>query len=240
MPAHPVLADRLHPQLPGLEGDAPVHRGQQVVRRQHFELKDGGAGQDRVEDGEVGVLRGGGDEGDLAVLDELQQGLLLLLVEILDLVQVEQHAVGGQQGAHLLHHVPDVRQGGGGGVEPPQGSARLLGDDVGHGGFSGAGGAVEHHVGDLSAVDDPAEQAVLPQNVALAQHLVQGLRADAVRQRLVHTRSLLPLCALDYSILYRCSQEGGALSVRHAGEQRLTFPGPCDILTKLPKGGTAP
>ena len=118
----------------------------------------------------------------------------MFFVEVLDLVQIQQDAVRGQQGTHLIHHIPDIRQGGGGGIETPQGASRTLGNDICHGGFSGAGGAVEYHVGNLSAVDHPAEQAVPAQNMALTQHLVQILRADAVRQRLVHTQ--FPLSAV--------------------------------------------
>ena len=82
--------------------------------------------------------------------------------------------------------------------EPAQGPARALGDDVGHGGLAGAGGAVEHHIGDLPALNHPAQQAVPAQNMALPQHLVQALGADSVRQWLVHTGSPFPLIALLY------------------------------------------
>ena len=58
---------------------------------------------------EVGVFGGGGDQRDGAVLDELEKALLLLFVEVLDLVEVEQDAVGRHQRADLVDDRADVR-----------------------------------------------------------------------------------------------------------------------------------
>ena len=165
--------------------------GRTSWRRDRFELKDGGAGEDGIENGEVGVLRGGSDDGDLAVLHELQQGLLLLFIEILDLIQVEQHPVGRQQGVNISDDLPNVRNGGGGGVEPVQGAVGLIGDDVGHCGLAGAGRAEKDHVGHLTALDDAAQNPVLAQDVALPHHVLQGLRPNFIGQRTV-----LHLCRL--------------------------------------------
>ena len=63
-----------------------------------------------------------------------------------------------------------------------EGPVGAPGDDVGHRGFAGTGGAIKDQVGDVSALDDAAQQAVLPQNVALPHHLVQALGADLVGQ----------------------------------------------------------
>ena len=63
-----------------------------------FEFKHGAPAEQRVVDVEIGVLGGGGDEGDGAVLDALQQALLLLFVQILYLVQIEQQAALALQG----------------------------------------------------------------------------------------------------------------------------------------------
>ena len=48
------------------------------LRRDGLELKDRGAGEDRVVDIEIGIFCCGGDERDLAVFDVFQQRLLLL------------------------------------------------------------------------------------------------------------------------------------------------------------------
>ena len=52
-----------------------------------LEFKDCRAGDDGVIDIDIGIFGGGGDEGDSAVLDVFEQGLLLFFVEILDFVQ---------------------------------------------------------------------------------------------------------------------------------------------------------
>ena len=70
-----------------------MHCLQYSLRRELFKLKNRGTAQNRVENAEIGVLRGGGYEGDLAVFYKFQQGLLLALVEILDLIQIEQNSL---------------------------------------------------------------------------------------------------------------------------------------------------
>ena len=99
-----------------LGAEAAEYGALHLLRGDGLDLKDRGAAEDRVVDVEIGVLRGGGDEGDAAVLDVFQQGLLLLFVEILDLVQVEQDAVAADDGVQLLHDGLDVGQGGVGAV----------------------------------------------------------------------------------------------------------------------------
>ena len=85
----------------------------------------------------------------LPVLHELQQGLLLLFIEILDLIQVEQHPVPGA--SKVPTSADDL-------LECPQMEAVValsrcrvpvgpLGDDVGHRGLAGARGAVKDQVG---------------------------------------------------------------------------------------------
>ena len=153
----------------------PQHGGQRLLRRQGLELEHRAAGQQGVVHIEIGILRGGGDEGDLAVFHELQQALLLLLVEILDLVQVQQHPVGGQHGVHVRDDGLHILQRRGGGVQVVQGLFRALGNDGGDGGFAGAGGAVEDHVGGGPALDEPPQQGAGAQQVLLPRHLIQGL-----------------------------------------------------------------
>ena len=56
----------------------------------------------------VGVFRGGGNEGDSALLNTFQQALLLTLVKILDLVQIQQNAARRPQCADVCEHGLDV------------------------------------------------------------------------------------------------------------------------------------
>ena len=179
---HAILAVHLRAQALPHEPDTPVDGGQHVGGLDGLEFKHGRPAEHRIIHVKIGVLRGGGDQGDLAILHKFQQRLLLLLVEVLNLVQIEQHPIGGQHGADVLDDVLDIRDGGRGGVEPVEGPVGAPGDDVGHRGFAGTGGAIKDQVGDVSALDDAAQQAVFPQNMALPHHLVQALGADLVGQ----------------------------------------------------------
>ena len=121
--------------------------------------------------------------GDLAVFQEFQQALLLLLVEILYLIQVQQDTVGGHHGVHIRHDILHILEGCGGCVEGVQRLFRLPGDNVGHGGLSGAGGTVENEVGIGAVLDQAAQQRPLAQQVLLSGHVVKRLGPYLVCQR---------------------------------------------------------
>ena len=162
------------------KGHRPLYRLQCRLGVDLLEFKHRGPAQNRVEHIEVRILRGGGNEGDFAVFDVLQEGLLLLFVEGLNLVQIQQHPVRGHEGVQLGHDLLDVSRGGGGGIQLEQGPVGLLRNDVGNGGLSGAAGAVEDHVGDLPGVDEPPQHRALAQNMLLSEHLVQGCRPKQI------------------------------------------------------------
>ena len=166
--------------------DAPLHIG----GRERLELEHGAAGQQRIIDVKVGVLRRGGDEGDGAVLDALQEALLLLFVEVLYLVEVEQDAPCPGQCADVLQHGLDVAGAAGGAVELMESHPAVLGDDTGHSGLARAGRAVEDHVGDAAALDGAAEHLPLGQKMLLAADIGQRFGAQTLRQRFVHGSSL--------------------------------------------------
>ena len=129
---YPVLAYYLGAQPLLHDGDTPLHSGEGILRRDLLKLENRSPGQHRPKDGEEWVFCGGGDKGDATVLHKLQQGLLLLLIEVLDLVQIEQHTLRRHQSTDISDDVLDVRDGGRGGVEPVQGPVGPLGDDVRH------------------------------------------------------------------------------------------------------------
>ena len=123
----------------------------------------------------------------------LQQRLLLLLVEILYLVQIEQHAVGGQHGIKAVYNGLDVAYPGGSGVELMQAALCLFSYDIGHGGLAHAGWAVEYHIRYLAAFDDAAQHTVFAKDMLLTHHLVQRPGPYLVRQRSVHRLTLFTL-----------------------------------------------
>ena len=171
--------------------DGAADRLQGVLRADRAELEDRRAREDGIVDIEIRVLRRGGNQGDLPVFDILQQRLLLLFVEILDLVEVQQHAVRREERVELGVDLPDVRRRGRRRVEPEQLPPRLRGDQVGHRGLSGAGRAVENQVRDFLRFDDPAQKAVRAQDVLLPADVLQTFRAELVRQGLIHGPRLL-------------------------------------------------
>ena len=144
--------------------------------------------QNRVEHAEIRVLGRGGDERDAPVLDEFQQRLLLLFVEILDLIEIQQHAAGGEHGVQLRDYLLDVGDTGGRRVELAQTAVSALGDDARDGGFPRAGGAVEYHVWYLPALDDTPQHTAGTKYMLLPDNVVKTVRAYLVCQWFIHER----------------------------------------------------
>ena len=153
--------------------------------RHLLELKHRAAREDGVVYIEVRVLRCGRNERDRAVLDKLQQALLLLFIEVLDLVEIQKNAVRREHGVQLVDDRADIRKPRGCGVELSQRAVRLFRDDARDGRFACAGRAVKDHVRDIAALDNAAQQPALAENVVLADDVVQLRRAQLVRQRAV-------------------------------------------------------
>ena len=98
-------------------GNRPLHRLQGGRCRNLLELKHGGAAEDGVEHIKVGIFRGGGNQGYFPVFNVFQQGLLLLFIKGLNLVQIQQHPVGCHKGVQLGHNLFDVSSGSCGGIK---------------------------------------------------------------------------------------------------------------------------
>ena len=120
--------------------DRPFGRAGDVGGGDGLELEDRRAAQNRAEHAEIRIFGRRGDQRDAAVLDELQQALLLLFVEILDLVKIQQHAARREQGVELGNDLLDVRDAGCRGVELAQRAVRLFRDDARDGRLARAGG----------------------------------------------------------------------------------------------------
>ena len=95
----------------------PMYRFQRGLLRNLLEFEHSGPAEDGIEHIKIGILRGGSNQRNLAVFNVFQQGLLLLFVKGLNLIQVQQHTVGGHQRIQLAGDLPNVRCGGRGGVE---------------------------------------------------------------------------------------------------------------------------
>ncbi|OFV90089.1 MAG: hypothetical protein A3J75_01795 [Acidobacteria bacterium RBG_16_68_9] len=109
-----------------------------VLRRQRLQDEDGGPRQQRRDDLKRGVLRGRADEHQGAVLDMRQEGILLCLVEAMDLVndQYRGAPVVGSLRPRLLDHVAQLLHPGEHGREVNARRIRGLGEQMGEGGLS--------------------------------------------------------------------------------------------------------
>ena len=140
--------------------ERPADRALRLVLLHGLEFKHRRARQDGVIDIKIRIFRRGRNERDLAVFDVFQQRLLLLFIEILDLVQIQQHAVRRKERVELSVDLLDVGRGRGRRVELAQLSLRFLRDQVRNGRLARAGRTVEDHVRHRTAFNDPAQQPV--------------------------------------------------------------------------------
>ena len=119
-----------------------------------------------------GVFGGGADEGDGAVFDVGEDGVLLGFVEAVDLVDEEDGALG-TPGAGLGHDAAEVGDAGGDGGELLEAGVGAAGDDAGEGGLAGAGRAPEDDRGQLAGLDEAAEELAGADEVLLADVVVE-------------------------------------------------------------------
>ncbi len=160
----------------GLEGD-----GAQVVFGQRRELKDTTAADQRLVDFEIGIFSGGADEDDGPVLDPGQEGVLLGLVEAVDLVDEKNRAPAVVLGPilGLGHRFADVFDAGKDGVQRGKVGAGCVGNDPGQGRLAGSRRSVEDEAAQLVGLNRPAQEAARPDDVVLADILIQRPRSHA-------------------------------------------------------------
>ena len=128
-------------------GNGPLQQTLDVLVGERLQGQQQGPGQQRGDHGERRVLRGSGDQDHPAVLDPGQQGVLLGLVEAVDLIQ-EQHGGGLVQvpgGQGLVHDPADILDARGDGGQFNEFPARAAGDDVRQGGLARARRSPEDH-----------------------------------------------------------------------------------------------
>ncbi len=170
--------------LPVVEGP-PDDRGHLVVR-QRLEPPDPQARQERGVHLEVGVLGRRPDEGDRAVLDVRQERVLLGLVEAVDLVD-EQHRPALLEREPLLRlgdhraDLDDARHDRGHG---PELGADRVGEQAGERGLARPRRAPQQQAREVAPGDGAAERSALPDEVRLADELLERARTHAGGERL--------------------------------------------------------
>ena len=175
----------MRPQTPVAIFQGPGQDSADVLRRQGLEDEDLGPGQERPDDLEVGVFGGGPHQGDQSLLHVGQEGVLLGLVEPVDLVD-EDHGAGPLDlvAPGLLHHLSQVGHPGHHRAQADEMAVQGRGHDPGQGGFAAPRRTPEDHGGKQPAgLEGPPQQAAGAHQVRLAHKLVEGPGPHPGRQR---------------------------------------------------------
>ena len=142
---------------------------------------DAAAGEQRGDDLEGRILGGGADESDRPVLDVGQEGVLLGLVEAVDLID-EEDGAGAEAGGlfGVDHDLLDLLDAGEDGGELDEGGAGGFGDNFGEGGLSDSGRTPEDHRGGVVALDLHAQRLARSEQVLLTDKFVECAGAHAL------------------------------------------------------------
>jgi hypothetical protein len=131
------------------------------------------------------VLGGGADEHDVAGLHARQEGVLLCLVEAVDLVDEHDRAPAGAAPPVLGrgHHLFDLLDAGEHGAERHEARLRELGDHPGQRRLAGAGRTPEDDRLQHVALDGEAQRRAGRQDVFLADDVVERAGTHALGER---------------------------------------------------------
>ena len=165
-------------------GEGALEKGEDLVFGEGLEGVDAAAGEQRRNDLKGRVLGGGSDEADGAVLDVGEEGVLLGLVEAVDLVD-EEDGAGAEFGGFfgVNHDLLDLLYAGEDGGELDEAGAGDVGDDAGEGGLADSGRSPEDHRGGVVALDLDAEGLAGGEDMLLADVLIEVAGAHAVGER---------------------------------------------------------
>ena len=188
---HCQRLQQLFRDVDGLAAKAPrvlqgtAQKSGHLIRFEGLQNKDLAAGEQRPVDLEGRVFGGSADQDDAALLHKGKEGVLLRLVEPVDLVHKHDGTLTETAVfLRLLHHGPDLLDAAGHGRKINEGSLGFVCDDPRQGGFADPGRAPEDHGGDLIRLDQSAQHLAGAQQMGLPHILVQGGGPQAGGQRL--------------------------------------------------------
>ena len=168
----------LVPKAPRV-GEGPLEQDHQVLLGQGLEDEHFAPGEQRTVDLKGGILRGGPDEKDAPFLHKGEKGVLLGLVEAVDLVHEDDGPFPELPVAlGLLHHRADLLDPAGDGGKVDEFRLCGVGDDPGQGGLSHPRWPPEDHGRDLVPFDQLAKDLSRPQQMLLPDVLCQRARAE--------------------------------------------------------------
>ena len=149
----------------------------QVLLGQALQHKHLAAGEQRAVYLKGGVLSGGADEDDAALLHKGEEGVLLGLVEAVNLVDKDDGALAvAAVVLRLLHHRANLLDAAGDGREVDEFGPGVVGDHPGKAGFAHPRRPPEDHRGDAVALNQAAQHLAGAQQVLLPDKFVQRLR----------------------------------------------------------------
>ena len=163
--------------------EGAAQEGRDLSFGERFEHVDAAAGKQRGDDLEGGILGGCSDEPDGAAFDVGKEGVLLGLVEAVNLIDEEDGAgvhLGGLRGGG--HHLLDLLDAAHDGGELDESSLGGLGDDLGQCGLAHAGRTPEDHGTGVVALDLHAERFAGADEVLLSEQFLQTARAHPLGQ----------------------------------------------------------
>ena len=161
----------------------------QLFACQRLEDHDWRPGQERTHDLEARVLRGRADEDDIARLHHRQEGVLLGLVEAMDLVAEEDGPAPGRAaprprlGDDLPHSRDPLRDR----AEGDEGGVRTGGDQPGQSRLPAPRRPPQDEAGDLAALDHRPQGAAGSHDLRLSAKLVEGPGPHARGERCAGT-----------------------------------------------------
>ena len=157
--------------------------GCQVGRCQRLQYEHLAPGQQGGIDFKGGVLRGGSDQSDAALLHIGEEGVLLGLVEPVYLVhEAEGAGAVGTVLLRLLHDLFDFLDAAGDGAEIHEARPGAARDDPGQGGLAHAGRPPEYHGRHDVLLQHLPQDLTLSQQMLLADIILQVPGAHPVRQ----------------------------------------------------------
>jgi len=150
-----------------------------------MEPEERGPRHQRRVDLEMGIFGGGTDQNEKALFHRRQQGVLLRLVETVNLVEKQNgaHAAFAETMAGLGDHLPHVFHRRGHCRQLLEDLLGLRSDESGESGLAGSGRTPENHRRQPIGLDQGSQRAPGGQQMSLPDHIVEALRAKARRQR---------------------------------------------------------
>ena len=180
-----VVRKRETPAQPPIVDKRVVHKLRDLVVGKGMKLHHARPADERRVHFEEGVFRRCADEDEDAVLDRVEQRVLLAAVETMDLVDEQDgsQTLHGQALFSCVDFPAQIGNSAADGRHLHERRLRVLGDDVGKRGFPRSSGAVEDDRAERVPLDGGAQPTSLAHGFGLPHHFVKHAGAHAHGER---------------------------------------------------------